>query len=650
MRKNLFTVFSLICVFVCLLAPVASSNNLNEIKKYFELRDTINLVNLEMKRALNPQTKSPMVSNPEAEQNLTRLLLFLEHRIQEFANTNTPLKYHYIRKLNKQFAEARQLYSNVIVRIRTHQTLGNSNTIAAKPVLAKQAQPDLHKRPYFHPIDLRTLLSPDLMKANGYNAEKLNAYISGESNQKAPKQIKQENPVQVKAVTPKPVKPEEKAVETKPANNQVSKKEIKEVAKVAVEDKEEIKKEVAKKAKTLKEENKPQKEVKEDKPKQTETVKEPNSKSQGKVETASAAVQTEIKQVKKEIASPTKEIALDKKVEAAKSENTKVATASVPLPGKQIIETASAPGKDSRILANKAMRPLAIMIENHRKARPQTGLQEAELVYEIPVEGGITRFMAMFFHVPGVLGPIRSCREYFVDRALEVDALYVHCGGSPKGYAYIKKSKVNSIDEIKYGKPFYRFKKRRAPHNLYSSGKKIINFMKKKVKMELPYKKLPLNYGKTGVVGTKKLDSIKIKYHGNYSVSYKYLKDKKRYQRYMNGKKDSDLHSKKAITPGTVVVQEANMKTVDKAGRQEISFIGSGKIKVLHQGTVLEGAWRKQTPNGYTDFFTVDGKRIIFSNESPVWIQVVSPKHKITLNPDKKGKNTQTKSIKKAKK
>ena len=144
---------------------------------------------------------------------------------------------------------------------------------------------------------------------------------------------------------------------------------------------------------------------------------------------------------------------LNKKIEAKeeKEEKTK--------PELSVIKTQPEVASASRVITGPItgpIRPMAIMIENHRLARPQTGLNEANIVYEIPVEGGITRFMGIYNKIPGVVGPIRSCREYFVDRALEVSALYVHCGGSPKGYQYLASSHIFSIDEIKIGKVFQR--------------------------------------------------------------------------------------------------------------------------------------------------------------------------------------------------
>jgi tetratricopeptide (TPR) repeat protein len=95
-------------------------------------------------------------------------------------------------------------------------------------------------------------------------------------------------------------------------------------------------------------------------------------------------------------------------------------------------------------------RPIAVMVENSRHARPQSGLLQADVVFEAPVEGGITRFLAVFQDPQREvqeLGPVRSARHYFVHQVPAMDAIYAHCGGSTLGYAAIKKDKVDHIDE-----------------------------------------------------------------------------------------------------------------------------------------------------------------------------------------------------------
>lgn len=92
----------------------------------------------------------------------------------------------------------------------------------------------------------------------------------------------------------------------------------------------------------------------------------------------------------------------------------------------------------ARDIAQK--RPVAVMLNNLKKALPQLGVSQADIIYEAPAEGGITRMLAVFQSVEevGNIGSVRSARDYYVSLAMGHDALYLHAGGSPGAYAAIK--------------------------------------------------------------------------------------------------------------------------------------------------------------------------------------------------------------------
>ena len=95
-------------------------------------------------------------------------------------------------------------------------------------------------------------------------------------------------------------------------------------------------------------------------------------------------------------------------------------------------------------------RPMAIMINNIKKATPQAGISNAEIIYECSVEGGITRLMALvcdYANLPEI-GSVRSSREYYLDIAQSHDAIYTHCGGSEKAYSEINVRKIDNIDGV----------------------------------------------------------------------------------------------------------------------------------------------------------------------------------------------------------
>ena len=102
----------------------------------------------------------------------------------------------------------------------------------------------------------------------------------------------------------------------------------------------------------------------------------------------------------------------------------------------------------------------AVMLDNHPKARPQSSLNEAEIIYEYKVEGEYTRYMALYQkNRPDIIGPVRSARPYFVNTAAEYNAIYTHWGGSEAGYNQISVDNVKDLDGIYLeGSTFYRNK------------------------------------------------------------------------------------------------------------------------------------------------------------------------------------------------
>ncbi len=111
-------------------------------------------------------------------------------------------------------------------------------------------------------------------------------------------------------------------------------------------------------------------------------------------------------------------------------------------------------------------RPVAVMIDNHYKARPQSGLSEAEIVYEILAEGRITRYMAVFqLNEPEKLGPVRSARSYYIDKALEYDPLYVHVGGSPQAFDDVVRLQMADMDGLASG-AFWRKQTQKKCHTM----------------------------------------------------------------------------------------------------------------------------------------------------------------------------------------
>ena len=128
--------------------------------------------------------------------------------------------------------------------------------------------------------------------------------------------------------------------------------------------------------------------------------------------------------------------------------------------------------------ASRATRhPIAVMIDDQAAARPQSGLADADVFYQALAEGGIPRYMAVFqVGDPKAVGPVRSARRYYVAWAKEWRALYAHAGGAPNALAAIRAANRRSLwdaDQFRYSTTLYRIRERFAPHNVFSTGKKL---------------------------------------------------------------------------------------------------------------------------------------------------------------------------------
>lgn len=133
----------------------------------------------------------------------------------------------------------------------------------------------------------------------------------------------------------------------------------------------------------------------------------------------------------------------------------------------------------------KELYPVAVVIDNKHEARPWAGLSYAGLVFEAPVEGGITRFMAVYSSAREIekIGPVRSVRPYYVDWALGLGALIAHCGGSPQALSIISSdAELRELDLDQFSNGFYYWRSgdRIAPHNLYTSSDRLSRARNKK--------------------------------------------------------------------------------------------------------------------------------------------------------------------------
>lgn len=253
-------------------------------------------------------------------------------------------------------------------------------------------------------------------------------------------------------------------------------------------------------------------------------------------------------------------------------------------------------------LTSTSLYPLAVSIDNMSRARPQSGLSQARLVYELPVEGGITRFLAFFLEPQQLAeaGPIRSVRPYFLDLAAECGAVLIHCGGSPEALARLNAGEVAHIDEIADAKLFYRHKDRPAPHNLYGRIELLLQTASERFKPAGAERvRLPWLIDEEMVAAEDadavSADHISVKYWSGYTVEYTYAPDNGRYWRSING--TAHYSDDQPLAADHLIIQYADMDVLDDKGRLSFDASDGGRIVVFTGGTCVEGQW-KRTADG----------------------------------------------------
>jgi len=275
-------------------------------------------------------------------------------------------------------------------------------------------------------------------------------------------------------------------------------------------------------------------------------------------------------------------------------------------------------------------RPVAVMIDNHYKARPQSGLSEAEIVYEILAEGRITRYMAVFqVNEPEKLGPVRSARSYYIDKALEYDPLYVHVGGSPQAFDDVVRLQMADMDGLASG-AFWRTKHKKMPHNAYTNIENLrAEADRRGYKTLVNIDTWQFNEEDQELVGTPG-PHLKFVYKApsgsdstGYYSEFKYDEDAKVYYRYVNSTPHKDETSDIHLSAKNIFVQVAPHRIIDNEGRRDIDVVGSGRGYYLTNGNYIPVTWSKEGRRGLTRLYDVEGNEVIF-NPGVTWVQVVS--------------------------
>ncbi len=284
-------------------------------------------------------------------------------------------------------------------------------------------------------------------------------------------------------------------------------------------------------------------------------------------------------------------------------------------------------------------RPYAVMLNNIKVASPQSGVADAEILYEILTEAGITRLMGIYDSIAPEsstaerLGSVRSARHYFVSIADEYDAIFVHFGETT--YA-TKKMKTLGIDHITgmYGSgvsSFYRDKTIKAPHNAFASLtgiEKGIKNGKIRTEYEDGYEGHFKFYKEDTVLTDAALATKVTLGFSSYTTPYFiYDETQKLYQRYQFGEAHTDYNTGEQLAYKNMIVQFVKEWNIDKNGYQTMEIEeAEGKGYYITNGGMIPITWKKSESNRWMRYFTEDGEELVI-NPGNTYIAVF-PNHR----------------------
>lgn len=273
--------------------------------------------------------------------------------------------------------------------------------------------------------------------------------------------------------------------------------------------------------------------------------------------------------------------------------------------------------------------PVAISVENLVASRPHAGLDEAGLVYETLVEGGITRFLAVYASGEDVkkIGPIRSARPVHVDLTRELNAMFVHSGGSPAALDAIRTTGINDFNQFFNGQYFWRdadrAKNKAAEHTLYSSSELLARALRD-TDAPLVGTFTPWRFTDDAPRAERPTEpkTITIDFSSfNYKVEYRYDPGKNVYLRFM-AEQPHAMEDGTQIAAANVVVHYAPTTLADNAGRLDIDLIGEGPAVVFRNGSATDATWKKGSPGERTRYYDATGAEIEFI-AGPTWVEIV---------------------------
>ena len=283
-------------------------------------------------------------------------------------------------------------------------------------------------------------------------------------------------------------------------------------------------------------------------------------------------------------------------------------------------------------------RPFAVVFNNEIRALPQSGLMQADIIYEVLAEGSITRIVAIFQDFDAeMIGPVRSTREYFTYFALDHGAVMAHHGGSITGYNAIRNRGIPAVDGMRYdGTVYWRDPERRAnrglEHSSYTSAENLLNIAE-----ELNFD-MTLRTGDdseqilglfdffddlTAPTQGNPAHIVSIPFHGSNVTTFEYNPEDNLYYKFIYGEPHMDANVDEQLSVVNVLIQITDMAVIDNEGRRRVTMTGSGSGFLATHGTYSPVTWERASAAEPTRWYDEDGRPLAV-NRGRTWVSVIS--------------------------
>ncbi|MCH5332703.1 MAG: DUF3048 domain-containing protein [Agathobacter sp.] len=277
------------------------------------------------------------------------------------------------------------------------------------------------------------------------------------------------------------------------------------------------------------------------------------------------------------------------------------------------------------------VRPVAVMVENTSMSLPQYGLAKADVVYECPVEGGITRLMPIYQDYSGMdkIGNIRSCRLYYVYFAKEFDALYFHSGQSKYALDVLNSSFIDNVNGItgKGGAFYYQDKSRKMPHNTYTSSELIAAGIERHGYADKLDETAASHYRFATEEAPNLLaqgeDAVVVAlYYANPKPWFEYNAEDGRYYRFQFKAAQVDALTGEQLAADNIIIQNCKSSLKDKSnGTLDIDHRSGGTGIFITRGKAIDITWTRESDSARTRYFDASGAEIEL-NPGVTWVEI----------------------------